>query len=201
MGRKSELTEEIIDNLVKLVAMGMYEGPAAEFLGIPSGALSQWKGRGGPLYDRLRTEISKAKASIELRLVNTIVKSAVGVNGVAPNVNDAKWLLPRMAPERWARREILEIEPKGKTSGERATLDLSQLTDEQLDNLEVMIKQALPPVRERLAQGQPVPIDEGDIGEGDVVSEQEDGEETWSAAEEAAEGEDDDDEPESGKDQ
>lgn len=113
MGRPTKLTPEVHKRIVDMVRAGNYPEIAAQAAGINSATYYRWmqKGEDGTApYGEFREAVKEAQAAAESHAVTTIRKAAMDGTWQA-----AAWYLERSKPERWRRRENVEV--TGKDGG------------------------------------------------------------------------------------
>jgi len=136
MGRPTKLTKPVQDRIVELLAAGNYQETAARAAGISRSTFHRWMKRGAHAKQRgkdsryrdFRDSVKKAEAVAEVAAVKCVI-----------DASETKWqaamtFLERKFPERWSRGE--RVEHSGTI--EQPTIDLSVLTDEELDTLDTI---------------------------------------------------------------
>lgn len=113
MGRKSKLTEELIETASKLISAGNYQKHVAQYLNLSEETWYRWlregeRGKSG-LKRQFYESIKKAEAEAIARNVALIQKAAQEGNWQA-----AAWWLERKFPEEWGRNR-LDIHTEGDT--------------------------------------------------------------------------------------
>jgi hypothetical protein len=120
MARPIKLTPEVQQKIVEAIKMGNYIETAAAYAGISKNTLYDWMKRGAREKDRIAgtnrkpkaTEapfvefsdaVEKALAAAEIRDVMLIGKAA------ETQWQAAAWRLERKFPDRWGRKERLEV--------------------------------------------------------------------------------------------
>ena len=111
-GRPSVLTPEVRKKLLAGLRCGLSRAAAATRAGIGARTLREWMARtdAAEPYASLRAEVEAIEADCEARLTAVVFKAALA------DPNQARWLLERRFPQRWARRPI-EPEPEAETKG------------------------------------------------------------------------------------
>lgn len=155
-GRPSKLTPEIQEEILRIIKSGNYIETACAYVGINKTTFYDWLKKGAREKDRVAQNprakvkkdlqiyvdfsnaVEKALAQAEIRDVAIIGKAA------EENWQAAAWRLERKFPERWGRKEKYSLEHTGKDGGPIETshtvqIDLSNLTDEELTQLEKII--------------------------------------------------------------
>ena len=118
VGRPSKCTPELCERICKHIRKGNYPTTAAALEGIPKATMSRWmkKGRESKTqsgkYWNFWNSIKKAKYEGEAHAVEGI-KAAGEKNWTA-----YAWLLERMYPDRWGKRQRVEMEHSGKVEKE-----------------------------------------------------------------------------------
>lgn len=114
MGRKSKLTPELQEDIVKALRAGNYIEAACAFAGIDQATFQRWMNRGEKEatgeYCAFCKLVKKARADAEVRNV-AIIQNAAPANWTA-----AAWWLERSFPNRWGRQKQV-IEHVGKDDG------------------------------------------------------------------------------------
>ena len=155
-GRPSKLTPKIQEEILRVIKSGNYIETACAYVGINKSTFYEWLKRGAREKDRVAKNprakvrkseqpyvdfsnaVEKALAQAEIRDVAIIGKAA------EENWQAAAWRLERKFPERWGRKEKYALEHTGKDGGPIETshteqIDLSNLTDKELEQLERII--------------------------------------------------------------
>lgn len=105
---KLKLTDEMIANAVKGIEEGNYACTVALALGISERSFWRWLEKGekanSGIYSRFWHAIKKAEGIREKELLGIIRKAA------NRNWQAAAWMLERMAPEKFGRRERIQHE-------------------------------------------------------------------------------------------
>ncbi len=101
-GRRSKLTPELQDKIVKVIRAGNYACVAAEYAGIGETTFYRWLEQGeaedsGP-YREFREAVKSAEREAEIRAVATVQ------GHMATNWQAAMTFLERKFPQRWGRR-------------------------------------------------------------------------------------------------
>jgi len=128
---KTKLTPELQKNLIKYIQAGSYVVVACKAVGISEVTFYDWIKRGEAgeeLYLKFLKSIKKAIAKTEIKNI-AIVQVAAGKNWQA-----AMTWLERKYPQRWARRDKLEVKTK-KTVISKQVIEFRKaekvLTDEE----------------------------------------------------------------------
>ena len=155
-GRPTKLTPKLQEEICKAIRAGNYIETAAAFAGISKSTLYEWLKRGAREKERLaknpRAKIKKSEApfvefsdAVEKALAASEVRDVMLIGKAAETQwQAAAWRLERRFPERWGRREKLALEHTGKDGGPIESvnihrIDLSRLTDEELETLENIV--------------------------------------------------------------
>lgn len=111
-GRPSVLTPEVRKKLLAGLRCGLSRAAAATRAGIGARTLREWMARTDTAepYASLRAEVEAVEADCEARLSAVIFKAALN------DPNQARWLLERRFPQRWAKRPV-EPEPEAEAPG------------------------------------------------------------------------------------
>ena len=104
-GRPSVLTPEVQRKLLAGLRCGLSRAAAATRAGVGARTLREWMARtdAAEPYASLRAEVEAVEADCEARLTASVFKAALA------DPNQARWLLERRFPQRWAKRPV---EPK-----------------------------------------------------------------------------------------
>lgn len=108
-GRKLSLTPEVYVTIIEAIEAGNYRHVACKMAGIHRDTLNGWEQRakqGEAPFDEFVTDLEKAEASCEARLLSEIRSAQPAVTGVSgPDQWTARaWVLERRFPKRWAAR-------------------------------------------------------------------------------------------------
>lgn len=132
-GRPSKLTEELTDEITKVVRAGNYIETAAAYAGISKSSLYNWLRRGREERERVeRGEKPKARESVYLGFLDAVEKALAqseirDVTMIAKAAQDSwqasAWRLERRFPFKWGRREHHHVDDGGETE-HRTLLDL-----------------------------------------------------------------------------
>ena len=156
MGRPTKLTPKIQEEILQVIRSGNYIETACAYTGINKSTFYLWLKRGAREKDRVANNprakirknekkyvdfsnaVEKALAHAEIRDVAIIGKAA------EKEWQAAAWRLERKFPDRWGRKDKYSLEHSGKDGGPIETshteeLDLSSLTDKELEQLEKII--------------------------------------------------------------
>jgi hypothetical protein len=118
MARPSKLTDKVCDDIVTHIKAGNYPATAAGMAGIGESTFYQWKKWGrerksGKFVEFLE-KIKKAENFGEALRVKIILESAIDKG----NWQAAAWYLERRYPDRWGRRNRVEMEHSGRVEKE-----------------------------------------------------------------------------------
>ena len=106
-GRPSKLTADIQNKIIEAIRAGAYVETAAAYAGINKSTFYDWLKKGArgldPAFVEFSNAIERALASSEMRDIVTITKAA-DVHWQA-----AAWRLERKHPNRWGRRQHVEL--------------------------------------------------------------------------------------------
>ena len=120
-GRRSKLTAEVQEKIVRVIRAGNYAYIAAEYAGIGQSTFYRWMEQGeaqtaGP-YREFREAVKAAEREAEIRAVAT-VQQHMGKNWQA-----AMTYLERKFPQRWGRRLDVTTEGRPITRVEMVIVD------------------------------------------------------------------------------
>ena len=112
------MTKETQAKIVEAVRAGAYIETASAFAGIDKASLYAWMKRGNAqtkgIYREFLNAIEKAFADSELRDIMNIG------NAAKENWQASAWRLERRFPDRWGRKEKINVDANVKHSGEVA---------------------------------------------------------------------------------
>lgn len=106
-GRKTKLTKELTDEIVKRIRAGNYIKVACQAVGISHTAYFDWikKGEEGiEPYDEFLYAVKKAEGEAHVNYVAIIASQA------PTQWQAAAWWLERKFPDKWGRKEKIEID-------------------------------------------------------------------------------------------
>lgn len=110
---KLKLTYELIEKARKLIAAGNYTETVCQYLGISKDTWYRWLKTGERqkkgIYSDFSDAVRQAEAEAEMRNVTIIQKAAQ-----EGNLQAAIWYLERKFPDRWGRREKIQMEHSGE---------------------------------------------------------------------------------------
>lgn len=155
-GRPVKLTKKLQEEILKVIRSGNYIETACAYVGINKSTFYDWLKKGARELDRVEAnprasvtkdmrkyvdfsqEIDSALAYAEIRDVAIIGKAA------EENWQASAWRLERKFPDRWGRKDKYALEHSGREGGAIETshkeeIDLSNLTDRELEKLEKII--------------------------------------------------------------
>lgn len=112
VGNETKLDDGLIDELAKVVELGVTWDVAAAAAGIAVSTLHKWRQRGNDdvetgtssVYRDLVERLTRATAEAERKLITTIVAHG------PVDWRAAAWVLERRAPERWAKRDKIDVD-------------------------------------------------------------------------------------------
>lgn len=136
MGRKTKLTEQLINKAERLIKAGNYNMVVCEYLNIHPSTWYKWmqegekarSGRKKEFFDRIK----KAEAEAEVRLITDLQKIASDNNswqGIA-------WMLERKFPERWGKKDKVsaDLNHSGQvTNKKEIEVDITKRIDQYED--------------------------------------------------------------------
>ncbi len=141
-GRKTKLTPDLQARFIQALRAGNWIETCCDYVGIHPDTYYGWMERGnqhGPrhqIYRDFAAAVRTARATAEIESV-----ARIRLAGSKGNLKADMWYLERSAPERWGRRRV---EVTGKDGSPinppPPALDLSTLTDDQLDALEGIVQ-------------------------------------------------------------
>ena len=126
-GAPTKISAEIIDQIINSIKLGAYIETACAYAGVSKDTFYRWlkkAARSGKdsLYSRLSDAVEKAQAESELRSLMILEKASQEGQWQA-----AAWRLERKFPDKWGRREKVEL--SGKDGG---PIEYSNLNEEDL---------------------------------------------------------------------
>lgn len=102
------MTDEVVEQLCKLISLGNYEGVAAQAVGISRATLIDWKKRGKKsthgMYREFWLRFQKAKAEFITRATARIQKIAFDAD--SKSWQALAWMLERRYPQLYGKKEI-----------------------------------------------------------------------------------------------
>lgn len=129
-----KITQEIMGRIVAAMKCGAYPETAAAFAGVSKSQLQAWltHGANNPESDegKFHFVFSKVMAQVEKDLNETIRRAAM------KDWKAAAWLLERKHPERYGKRQVIQI---GTGVDHSTELDLANLNDEELALLDHLL--------------------------------------------------------------
>lgn len=121
MGRKTKLTDEIIQKICTVVAEGNYYKTAALSVGISEATFYNWKKRGEEVksgkYLEFLELLKKAEAKSEAKYLGVIKDAANDGTWQA-----SAWWLERRYPDRWGKKDKHELTGKDGQPLERVII-------------------------------------------------------------------------------
>jgi hypothetical protein len=141
VGRPSKLSDEVTERVVSAVRAGNYAEAACQAAGIGQSTYYRWMARGaqepGSAYAGFREAVLRAEAEAEVHAV-ALVRRAM-----ADDWRAAIAYLERRHPVRWRSRQQTElVGPGGGPLQTQHTIDLSRLSDGELEVLEELTRRA-----------------------------------------------------------
>lgn len=145
MARKMKLTKQLIDEAEKWIKAGNYNTTVCKYLGIHESTWYKWLQEGEHAKSGIKREfferIKKAESHSEMRSVQMIQKAG------EQSWQALGWYLERKFPDRWGKKDQTRLEHTGKDGEAIKTetnqqIDLSNLSDEELKDLENIIKKS-----------------------------------------------------------
>lgn len=135
MSRKLKLTPELLAAIEQEIGDGNYVTTVCQAHGINRTSFYDWKNRGekasSGLFRDFYEAVERATAKSEQKYVEVIKNAANDGTWTA-----AAWWLERRYPDRWGKREKVDVTSGGKPI---QPLDLKNLTDDELEILEKII--------------------------------------------------------------
>ena len=136
-GRKTKLTPEIQDRILRLVRAGNYLEVAAAASGVRKATLLEWLRRGereaasdeDTVFARFSGEVLTAQAEAEARDVTLIAKAGT------EEWQAAAWRLERKFPGRWGRRDRHDVSITDDPVREDTPASLQETEQRLLDRL------------------------------------------------------------------
>jgi hypothetical protein len=122
-GRPTKRTPDVEARIVEAVRAGNYIETAAAYAGIGKSTLYEWQAK----YPDFADALQRARAEAEVRDV-TLIRQAARTQWQA-----AAWWLERSFPQRYGRRDKLEVT-------EAPAIDVSLYTDAELDVLRELLQ-------------------------------------------------------------
>lgn len=110
MGRKTKLTPEVSEKIVKLIGFGNYRETACAAAGIDARTLRnwlKWGAEGTEPYAAFCEAMEEAEAQAHTRHVLTLVSAS------KEDWRAAAWILSRRWPNQWAENRVLTAQSEG----------------------------------------------------------------------------------------
>ena len=131
-GRKTKLTKELTDEIVKRIRAGNYIKVACEAVGISQTAYFDWLNKGEQgiePYAEFLGAIKKAESEAHTHFVAVIAAQAPS------QWQAAAWWLERKYPGQWGKREKIEVSQEQVSSKEIETIEarFSHLSPKELN--------------------------------------------------------------------
>lgn len=104
VGRPRVMTDEVIEKIIHTIKLGLHPDRAALAHGISSNTMRSYKKR-NPEFARM---VKEAEASAESGLLSRILMHT------DRQWTACAWMLERRWPERWAKKEHVEVSTKGE---------------------------------------------------------------------------------------
>lgn len=132
-GRPSKLTPQVLESISAVLRAGNYVETAAAFAGIDKVTLYDWmrqgararaKGHETGIYARFSHAIEKAMADAETVMTSAIFRAGRGHEDTPGQWQALAWLLERKHPDKWGRRQRLDIAGADDTEPLRIVVDL-----------------------------------------------------------------------------
>ena len=163
MGRPTRLTKELAEQIVEVVLAGNYIETSAKMFGVSKQTLYNWFAKGAKAKSGMHAyfldAVKKAQAKAEIKDLTIIGKHGI------KNWQAAAWRLERKFPDRYGRRQRIDItEEEAAAHGDIDDVDLGSLDVAEL----ITLRQLLTKARtggDANADGDD-DDDEGDEGEG-----------------------------------
>jgi hypothetical protein len=120
-----KITETLIDDISKMLLVGMYPDTAAEAVGISLPTYVKWLKKGldeeyrGTLYEMFADKVKSACATSEYRDLVRIEE------GSKTDWRAAAWRRERRNPKRWGRQERIEIDHSGNIDLKQTALSMT----------------------------------------------------------------------------
>lgn len=128
-GRPTVLSEEVRNKLLTALGMGAFREVACRLAGIHPSTLCRWMQREDEPYVSFARQVEETEASVEVRA------SAVLLDGASADpILAMKWL-ERRHKDRWAARTEVTGKEGGALQVQQSAVDLSTLSDAQLERL------------------------------------------------------------------
>lgn len=160
IGRNSKLSDELITEICGYISLGNYIRTACQCCGISYPLFYRWMKHGreakAPIYTKFYNEVKRAEAELEAKVVSNWQKQ------IPYDWHAAKEFLGRRFPKTWGAQdkstlamigpdgEFIQLEEGQETS--QPNLDLSLLSDEEVEHLEKLVRKASKP--ESIGAGQ-----------------------------------------------
>lgn len=143
MARPTKLTDKVKDRIIQSIRAGNHVEPACRSAGIAPSTYYSWLARGERepegIYGAFTEELRLAEAKAEVHAVALLRRA------MPDDWRAALAYLERRHPERWRRRQTTELTGKGGgpiQTDQRPPLDLTKLTDDELQILEELHERA-----------------------------------------------------------
>lgn len=128
-GRPTKISKSLIDEFSRVIKAGNYIETAAAYVGISKNTVYDWLRRGAREKERLeknpRAKLKKSEAlfvefsdAVEKALAAAEIRDVMLIGKAAETQwQAAAWRLERKFPERWGRKERLEVAAEVDVSG------------------------------------------------------------------------------------
>lgn len=155
-----KLTDELITEICGYISLGNYIRTACGACGISYPVFYRWMKHGrdqkAPIYVKFHDEVKRAEAELESKVVANWQKQ------IPYDWHAAKEFLGRRFPKSWGAQDknaLMQLGPDGEPieieqgdPGNQMNLDLTLLSDEEVENLEKLVRKASKP--ESLNEGE-----------------------------------------------
>lgn len=135
---RAKLTPELIQSMAAAISEGNYVETVIRAHGIGRSSYYEWRRRGATatsgLHRQLYEATEAAQAKAEQHYVGVIKDAANSGTWTA-----AAWYLERRYPDRWGRRDRMDVTSGGQSI---APLNLRDLSDEELATIEKIVGRA-----------------------------------------------------------
>lgn len=117
----TQFTPEVRERILAALRQGNYMETACTYAGVSAPTVRKWVVKGmkpnAPAeFAEFARDVAEAQASIEVRHVQTISRTALGVidpqSGIyllTPDWHAAAWFIERKYPERWGKRDTFKV--------------------------------------------------------------------------------------------
>jgi transposase len=126
--RKTKLTKDLMDQAEKLLIEGNYTNTVCQYLNIHQSTWYKWLQDGEKQEAGLKKEffdtIKRAEAQAEIRLLDEIRNIAKRESSWQANA----WMLERKFPDRWSKREKIDLDAHVKRENREEIIIEQKLT-------------------------------------------------------------------------